>query len=80
MGSAFLQAPLMLVEADIVEGRLVEVLSDFRPPPLDVNLVFQAARWLPTQTRAFLDMAKDWQRSPIPSDEPFDWRRRTIDQ
>jgi LysR family transcriptional regulator for bpeEF and oprC len=62
-GFGLIQAPLMLVEDEIVAGRLIELLPDYRPPPLEVNLVFQMARWLPAQTRAFIDMAKDWKDS-----------------
>jgi LysR family transcriptional regulator for bpeEF and oprC len=62
-GFGLIQAPLMLVEDEIVAGRLIELLPDYRPPPLEVNLVFQGTRWLPAQTRAFIDMAKDWKDS-----------------
>ena len=55
----------MLVEADIIAGRLVELLPEYRPAPLDVSLVFQASSWLPAQVRAFIDMAKVWM--PLPA-------------
>ena len=57
-GLGFIQAPLILVEADLVAGRLVEVLASYRPAALELNLVFQASSWLPDQVRAFIDMAK----------------------
>lgn len=53
-----IQLPLLLVQAEIDNGRLVEVLREHRPAPLEVNLVFSGAPWLPAQTRAFVDMAK----------------------
>lgn len=53
-----IQLPLLLVQDEIDSGRLVEVLREHRPAPLEVNLVFSGAPWLPAQTRAFVDMAK----------------------
>lgn len=58
-GFGLIQVPLMLVQAEIDAGQLVEVLPECRPAPLEVNLVFSGAPWLPAQTRAFVDMAKD---------------------
>jgi len=63
-GLGFIQAPLILVEADLAAGRLVEVLASHRPAALEVSLVFQANSWLPSQARAFIDMAKLWRRAP----------------
>lgn len=59
-GIGLIQAPLMLLDAELGAGRLVEVLREERPDSLDVSLVFQASSWLPAQTRAFIDMAKAW--------------------
>lgn len=58
-GFGLIQVPLMLVQTEIDTGQLVEVLPGHRPAPLEVNLVFSGAPWLPAQTRAFVDMAKD---------------------
>lgn len=58
-GFGLIQVPLMLVQGEIEAGQLVEVLPGHRPAPLEVNLVFSGAPWLPAQTRAFVDMAKD---------------------
>lgn len=63
-GFGLIQAPLMLVDAELNTGRLVELLSAYRPPPLEVNLIFQPTRWLPARTRAFIDMAKHWKDYP----------------
>jgi LysR family transcriptional regulator for bpeEF and oprC len=61
-GLGLIQAPRLLVEANLSSGRLVEVLAPYRPPSLELNLVFQASSWLPAQARAFIDMAKAWRR------------------
>jgi hypothetical protein len=36
---------------------LTTVLDEFQPPPLPVNLVYAANRFLPIKVRAFLDFA-----------------------
>lgn len=43
------------VHDDLVSGRLVEVLTDFRPPPLPVSAVYQGNRHVPAKVRTFLD-------------------------
>jgi LysR family transcriptional regulator for bpeEF and oprC len=62
-GLGLIQVPLVLVEADIIAGRLVELLPAYRPAPLDVSLMFQATSWLPAQARAFIDTAKTWRHT-----------------
>jgi len=62
-GFGLIQVPLLLAQAEIDAGRLVEVLPGYRPAPLEVNLVFSGAPWLPAQTRAFVDMAREMFRS-----------------
>jgi DNA-binding transcriptional LysR family regulator len=46
------------VAEDIAAGRLESVLVDLEPPPVPVNLVFQASRRSAPNVRAFLDAAK----------------------
>jgi LysR family transcriptional regulator, regulator for bpeEF and oprC len=57
-GFGLIQAPLLLVRAELEAGRLVEVLAAHRPAPLEVNLLFSSHAWLPAQTRAFIDLAR----------------------
>ncbi len=58
-GLGLIQAPRLLVEADLAAGRLVELLAAHRPPELEVNLLFAATPWLSPQTRAMIDLARD---------------------
>lgn len=39
------------------EGALITVLDEFQPPPVPINLVYVADRFLPIKIRAFLDFA-----------------------
>ncbi|MEW6643456.1 MAG: LysR family transcriptional regulator [Pseudomonadota bacterium] len=43
------------VHDDLISGRLVEVLTDVRPPPLPVSAVYQSNRHVPAKVRTFLD-------------------------
>ena len=53
------QPGVRTVQAELEAGRLVEVLAAHRPAPLEVNLLFSGHAWLPAQTRAFIDLARD---------------------
>jgi DNA-binding transcriptional LysR family regulator len=43
------------VAADIAAGRLVEVLTAFRPPPTPISIVYPASRHVPVNVRTFVD-------------------------
>ena len=45
------------VKASTEEGTLATVLDAFQPPPLPVNFVYTAGRFMPIKLRAFLDFA-----------------------
>jgi DNA-binding transcriptional LysR family regulator len=45
------------VRALEAQGRLVRVLPDWEPPPVEVNLVHAQARLLSPRLRAFMDWA-----------------------
>lgn len=57
-GFGLIQVPLLLVQAELGAGRLVEVLAGHRPAALEVSLLFAASPWLPAQVRAFVDLAR----------------------
>ncbi|MFT3711705.1 MAG: LysR family transcriptional regulator [Archangium sp.] len=44
------------VEAQLASGALVAVLRDFEPEPVPIHCLYPAARLVPVNTRAFLDM------------------------
>ena len=43
--------------ANVHAGTLVQILSDYRPPPIPVQLVYVARQLQPLKLRAFLDFA-----------------------
>jgi DNA-binding transcriptional LysR family regulator len=44
---------------ELQQGLLCEVLADFRPPGLPVQLVTQNLKYMPARVRAFWDMARE---------------------
>ncbi len=54
-GLGILVQPQYVIYDDVVAGRLVPVLSDWRLPPLTVNIAFQSRRYMPAKTRVFID-------------------------
>jgi DNA-binding transcriptional LysR family regulator len=47
--------PTFIAGADLQEGRLVSVLTEFEPPALSLHAVYAPTRHLPAKTRAFID-------------------------
>lgn len=54
-GFGMVQAPLYMVMPHIEEGRLVEVLSQWKPAPLPISVVYLHNRHLSPKVRAFVD-------------------------
>jgi DNA-binding transcriptional LysR family regulator len=69
-GDGILIQPLYIVHEDIVAGRLVPVLTDWRLPLLTINVAYQCRRHQPAKIRAFtqhlierferLDLERKW--------------------
>ena len=53
------------VREHVAAGRLVEVLAECRPPPIPINLLFQANRQGSPNARAFIDAAKSGLRESL---------------
>jgi DNA-binding transcriptional LysR family regulator len=51
--------PGIFVRDDIKAGRLVQVLADYGPPPVEVHVVYPSARFLSSKVRTFLDFVRD---------------------
>jgi DNA-binding transcriptional LysR family regulator len=54
-GAGILIQPKYLIYEDLVAGRLIPVLDDWRLPTLTINLAFQERRYMPTKTRLFIN-------------------------
>lgn len=55
-GMGLVQVPDYMAADAIAAGSLVEVLRDFRAPPLPINVVYPSNRMLPPRVRAFVDV------------------------
>jgi DNA-binding transcriptional LysR family regulator len=57
LGLGMFQPPRFHVAQDLTAGTLVEVLTDWRPPPGPVSLLYPPTRQLSPRVRAFIDWA-----------------------
>ena len=55
LGLGLIQVPRYHVAADLEAGRLVEVLTEFRPSPTPVSLLYPHGRQLSPRVRVFID-------------------------
>lgn len=55
LGLGLAQAPRYRFEAELAQGALVEVLSDFPPAPTPLTLLYPSNRQLPPRVRVFMD-------------------------
>lgn len=58
-GMGIVVQPLYIVHDDIVAGRLVPLLEDWRLPPLTINLAYQSRRHQPAKIRVFADALRE---------------------
>ena len=54
-GLGLIQLPDYYVEQPLREGRLVEVLARFRPPPMPISVVYPSKRQVPQRLRVLID-------------------------
>jgi len=54
-GSGVTLLPTFIVGADLISGRLRQVLPEFCPPQISINAVFPSRRWLSPKVRSFVD-------------------------
>jgi DNA-binding transcriptional LysR family regulator len=63
-GLGLIQVPRYHLEADLAAGRLVEVLTDFRPSKTPVSLLYPHSRQLSPRVRVFIDwVTQEFQKS-----------------
>lgn len=57
-GAGIVAIPNVFCARDVADGRLVLVLPDWQPSPLEVHYLVPAAKLLPSKTRLFIDYLK----------------------
>jgi DNA-binding transcriptional LysR family regulator len=58
-GIGIANLPTMFVQEDLEKGRLVRVLEEYGPPPVDIHAIYPSARFLSTKVRTFLDFVAE---------------------
>lgn len=62
-GLGIMVQPMYVIYDDLVADRLIPVMTDWKLPPMSVNIVYQHRRLVPAKTRAFIDfLVEDFQR------------------
>lgn len=62
MGQGIIFKPDFLVSSYLQEGRLVEILQDYRVPPVGIYAVYLHRRFVPQKITSFIDfLAQAWQ-------------------
>ena len=54
-GLGIIQAPTYLAEQEVKRGKLIEILENYRPPPLPISLVYPSHRHVPLRVRTLAD-------------------------
>jgi DNA-binding transcriptional LysR family regulator len=67
LGLGLIQVPRYRVSSELASGALVEVLSDFPPPPLPVHVLYSQTRQLSPRLRVFVDWMAEQFRERLKS-------------
>jgi DNA-binding transcriptional LysR family regulator len=59
-GLGLIMLPIYIVGRDIEKGRLVPVLEQYSPPPLEVHAVYPHRKYLSAKVRLFMDFLQAW--------------------
>ena len=54
-GAGIVQAPSYMVEEALANGELVELLAEYRRPPMPISVVYPSQRQVPLRVRALID-------------------------
>jgi DNA-binding transcriptional LysR family regulator len=69
-GLGLVQVPRYRVTSELASGALVEVLTDFPPPPLPVHVLYSHTRQLSPCLRVFIDWMAEQFRERLKSEKP----------
>jgi DNA-binding transcriptional LysR family regulator len=58
-GRGIAASPVWIAQRDIAAGRLVQILADYAPPPVEINAVYPYSRHVPEKVRALADFLKE---------------------
>jgi DNA-binding transcriptional LysR family regulator len=70
LGLGLIQVPRYRVNSELASGALVEVLTDFLPPPLPVHVLYSHTRQLSPRLRVFIDWMAEQFRERLKSVNP----------
>ena len=62
--------PYYMVSEDLASGNLVAVLPQYKPPSLNIYLVYPTRKNLPVRVKTFVTLLREWAQATLPSIEP----------
>ncbi len=71
LGEGLSVHPRYMLQADLEAGRLIDVLPETPPLPLDVVALYSSRRHLPSRVRLLLDYLRQWASATPSWAEPF---------
>jgi DNA-binding transcriptional LysR family regulator len=69
-GMGITMAPDFILQAGVDEGRLIEVLTEYTPPPLTIYAAYPSRKHLSAKVRGFASFLQEWLAERAPSPEP----------
>ena len=70
MGHGISMHPYYMVSEDLASGNLVAVLPQYKPPSLNIYLVYPTRKNLPVRVKTFVTLLREWAQATLPSIEP----------
>lgn len=56
LGTGLIQVPDYMAADELARGALVEVLAEYKPPPLPISIIWPGNRLMPARVRALIDV------------------------
>ena len=61
--------PYYMVSEDLASGNLVAVLPQYKPPSLNIYLVYPTRKNLPVRVKTFVTLLREWAQATLPGIE-----------
>ena len=66
MGQGISMHPYYMVSEDLASGKLVAVLPRYKPPSLNIYLVYPTRQNLPLRVKTFVTLLREWAQATLP--------------
>ena len=67
MGQGISMHPYYMVSDELASGSLVQVLSKYKPPSLEIYAIYPTRQNLPVRVRTFVAELREWAQTTLPA-------------